>query len=241
MTTEANDNDPRVTDAYREVAKETTSADLDRKILAMAATEVRATRGLPKTWFRPVAWAATIALSFALVLEITQVDNVATPRTDADMAETVEESPLPADAAEKQKNEALMRQQLNKRSSDAPAAAKAAIAPAQLETAAKDTAVNTPAPESLSAAPDLEQDDLGLLREAEEEARLRSAPGRTMSALVERKEQPEGCDEDARASAKTWYECVTVLRDAGQLEAAQQELDALLAEFPDFREPSGDQ
>ena len=121
MTTEANDNDPRVSHAYHEMANETTSAELDRKVLAVAAAEARPPRGLPRTWFRPLAWAATIALSFALVLEITQVDDiqvdsVATPRADSDLAEEYEESPLPADAERKRENEARVQQQLNKRS-----------------------------------------------------------------------------------------------------------------------------
>ena len=251
MTTEANDNDPRVSDAYREMATESTPAELDREVLAMAAAEARTPRGLPRTWFRPLAWAATIALSFALVLEITQVDNVqlepvASPRTDADLAEAIEESPRPAAAAEKQKNEARLRQQLNKLSSDAPAAAKATITPAQPETAARDAAANSPVPESLSVAPDNEQYDLGsiveeIIVEAEEEARMRPEPAGAVASFVERKGQPDGCDEGARSSAEAWYECVTLLRDTGQTEVAQKELEALLVEFPDFGEPPGDQ
>jgi len=220
MTTEANDNDPRVSDAYREIAHEKTPAGLDRKILAMAAAEARAAHGVPRTWFRPLAWAATIALSFALVLEITQVDeiahigDVASPRADADLAERAEESPPPADAGDalgKQKNEELMRQQLNKRSSDAPAAAKVTISPAQRERAAA----------------------------AEEQDRMLPEPARTFAAIAEEKEQDNSCDADARASSETWFECVSALRDAGQTESAEQELEALLAEFPDFREPPG--
>jgi hypothetical protein len=246
MTTEADNNDPRVTDAYREIANEQTPAELDRKVLAKAAAEVRRPRGLPRTWFRPLAWAATVALSFALVLEISQVDdvrldNVATPRTDTDLAADVEESTLvPADTTGKQKDEARLQQQFSKRSTDAPAAAKAAIAPAQPETAARDAAANTPSPEGSSAlisAP-AERDLLG---EAEEQDRMRSEPARALGALVESKEQADGCGEDARASAEAWYECVQMLRDAGQTDLAQQELEALQAEFPDFREPVGDQ
>ena len=216
MTTEADNNDRRVADAYREVANERTPAELDRKVLAMAAAEAGRPRGLPRTWFRPLAWAATIALSFALVLEISQVDDVqlddvAAPRTDADQAERVEESmPLPADTAAKQEDEARLQQQFSKRSTDAPAAAKAAIA------------------------------EGNLLREAEEQDRMRSEPARALGALVESKEQADGCSEDARASAEAWYECVQELRDAGQTDLAEQELEALQAEFPDFREPPGD-
>jgi len=248
MTTEANDNDPRVSDAYREIASEETPAELDRKILAMAAAEVRAANGFPRTWFRPLAWAATIALSFTFVLEMSQVDDVPMARTDADLAEileadALEESTRKVDAAAKQKDEGRIRQQLSKRSSDAPASAKASIAPARSLPSTADAALNqpgmaSPAAESPSGASDFELDDMNMLREAEEQARTRSEPARAVEAIAAKKEQSEGCDEDARAAADTWYQCVKTLRDTGQLEPAQQELEAMLAEFPDFREPA---
>ncbi len=248
MTTEANDNDPRVSDAYREIAGEETPVELDRKVLAMAAAEARAAKGFPSTWFRPIAWAATIALSFAFVLEMSQVDDAPTPRTDADLAEilaedVLEESPEPVDATAKQKDDARIRRQLNKRSSDSPASAKASMAPAQPLPSTTDEALNQPAMESPSVASpsvasDFELDDMSMLREAEEQARARSEPARDFAAVAEKKEQSETCDEDARASADTWYQCIKSLRDTGQLEPAQQELEALLAEFPDFREPA---
>ena len=240
MTIETNGNDPRVSDAYREMAGETTSPELDRKILAMATAEARAAHGVPRTWFRPLAWAATIALSFALVLEIMQVDDAGIPRTDADLLEALEESPRPAEAAEKQKNEARVKQQLNKRSSDVPAAGKAAIAPTEPEAAARDAAVNTPTPERASVASDFEQDNLGLVREAEEQDRMRSEPARAFSALVETKELTDRCSQEDRSSAETWFECVKAMQDAGRAEAAEQEFEALRAEFPDFRAPSED-
>ena len=241
MTTETNGNDPRVSDAYREMAGETTSPELDRKILAMATAEARAAPGVPRTWFRPLAWAATIALSFALVLEIMQVEDTGILRTDADLVEVLEQSPRPAAAAaEKQKNEALVKQQLNKRSSDVPAAGKAAIAPTEPEASTRDAAVDTPTPESASVASDFEQDNLGLVREAEEQDRLRSEPARAFSALGETKELTDRCSQEDRGSAETWYECVKAMQDAGRAEAAEQEFEALLAEFPDFRAPPED-
>lgn len=247
MTNESNDNDRRVSGAYREMANEQTPADLDRKVLAMAAAAARGRQGLPRTWFRPLAWAATIALSFALVLEISQVGDmplvpdVTSPRTDADLADVLEESPRPAAATERQKNEALVNQQLNKRSSDTPAAGKAAITPSQAEAAAADAAVNTPAAESASVASDLEQDSRSLLREAEEQVRMRSEPDRALGALAATRELTDRCSQDARESAATWYECVRVLREAGQMEAAKLEFEALLVEFPDFEEPPADE
>jgi hypothetical protein len=81
---------------------------------------------------------------------------------------------------------------------------------------------------------------MSLLREAEEQARMQSGPDRAVAAFAEKIEQPDSCDKDARASVDTWYACVTDMRVAGRTEAAQQELEALRAEFPKFREPPGD-
>ena len=61
----------RVSDAYRDLAREKTPERLDNRILAMAAHESRSRYGLARAWVRPVAWAATIALSLAFVLELT--------------------------------------------------------------------------------------------------------------------------------------------------------------------------
>lgn len=251
MTNEANDK--RVFDAYRDLASEKTSAELDHKVLAMAAAEARGARGFPRTWFRPLAWAATIALSFAFVLELSQVDDVPTRHMDADLAETIEESPRPVDAAAKQKDEAPLRRDLSKRLSDEPASMKATITPAQSALqqadAAENAALNQPAAESPSlespsVAPDFEldlgMDNMSMLREAEEQARARSGPAQAVATLIESKEQAHSCDAEARASAANWYECVRNLRDTGQMEPAKRELDALLAEFPDFREPLED-
>ena len=235
MTTEANDKDPRVADVYRDIASEETPAELDRKVLAMAAAEARVAHGFPRTWFRPLAWAATIALSFSFVLEMSQVDDVPTPRTDADLAEVLEESAAPVDAAGKQKDEGRIRQQLSKRSSDAPAAMKVTIAPAQPEPATADALA--PALESPAVGSSSVESDFAV---AEEQARSRAEPARALAPYAEKKEQAEGCDEDSRASADMWYQCVKDLRTAGRDEPARQELEALLAQFPDFREPSED-
>jgi len=237
MTTEANDKDPRVADVYRDIASEETPAELDLKVLAMAAAEARVAHGFPRTWFRPLAWAATIALSFAFVLEMSQVDDVPTPRTDADLAEVLEESAAPVDAAGKQKDEGRIRQQLSKRSSDAPATMKVTITPAQPEPATADALANAPALESPAVGSSSVESDFAV---ADEQARSRAEPARALALYAEKKEQAEGCDKDARASADAWYQCVEDLRTAGQDEPARQELEALLAQFPDFREPSED-
>ena len=83
MTTEQNHNDPRVSEAYHDLATERTPPELDRNVLLMAAAGTRSRYGLARAWVRPVAWAATIGLSLAFVLEMSQLRDVATPQVDA--------------------------------------------------------------------------------------------------------------------------------------------------------------
>lgn len=79
MMTSANDKDPRVAQAYRDLATERTPAALDDKVLAMAAATARSRYGRARGWLRPVAWAATIGLSLAFVLEMARVTDEPAP------------------------------------------------------------------------------------------------------------------------------------------------------------------
>lgn len=212
MTNEANNNDPRVSEIYREISSETTPPELDRSILAMAADNRRAKYWIPRAWIRPVAWAATIALSLAFVLEMSQVADHSAPQVDPLAAEALEERVLSDEDAAKSKDESAVRQRLNKRS-------------------------DAPATESASMSLQMEADDMSLLDEAEDQARMQFGPAPSAVAAAEKKEQPAHCDDDARKAPESWYECVRALRDAGNIIAAQQELESLLAEFPEFREP----
>lgn len=221
MTSKANDNDPRVSDAYRELATEKSPPELDATILKMAAGDVRTRYGLARGWLRPVAWAATIGLSLAFVLEISQYTDVpATPELAAERLE-----------AAKSKDEDLANQELHKRS-DAPAPAKA-LAP-RIEGA------SPAAMESAALIQDFETDNASVLQEAEAQMRMDTGEARSAASFAEKKEWTGHCDAVARASAESWYECIERLRDEQLTDAARQELDALLVEFPDFREPAPD-
>jgi len=219
MTSKANDSDPRVSDVYRELATEKSPPELDATVLKMAAGDVRTRYGLARGWLRPVAWAATIGLSLAFVLEISQYTDVpATPELAAERLE-----------AAKSKDEDLASQELQKRS-DVPAPAKA-LAP-RIEGA------SPAAMENAALIQDFETDSASVLQEAEEQMRMHTSEARSAASFAEKKEWTGHCDADARASAESWYECIERLRDERLIDAARQELDALLVEFPDFREPA---
>ncbi|NOR35373.1 MAG: hypothetical protein GQ577_01365 [Woeseiaceae bacterium] len=75
MTEERNQTDARadtlVSQAYRDLADERTPEHLDRTILMAAAKAARPRYSRFIAWTRPMAWAATVMLSVALVLEVT--------------------------------------------------------------------------------------------------------------------------------------------------------------------------
>lgn len=69
MTTDKNHE--RVSAAYRDLANESPPPALDRRILAAARRQGQSRYGVVRAWMRPVAWAATIGLSLAILLEVT--------------------------------------------------------------------------------------------------------------------------------------------------------------------------
>lgn len=239
MTTEANDNDTRVSETYRAMATETTPPDLDSKILSMAADTADVRRsgfGLSRAWFRPIAWTATIGLSLAFVLEMAELNNVAEPTIQTDSDEVLEERVLGDQVAAEPANIGRLqpRQELDKRA-DAAEEAKASAAPATAEVA--------PAGGTASVSDDFAADEMLLIQEAEEQARARSGPARSVAldgpvaAFAIKKEQAYFCEARSRLSAASWYVCVEDLREKELVEAAEVELEALLAEFPDFEVP----
>ena len=146
MTEERNQTDARadalVSQAYRDFADERTPEHLDRTILRAAAKAARPRYSRFIAWTRPMAWAATIMLSVALVLEVTNspspgvvsVDEtigtfeVQSPEADAKddgPADSPEESVVPASELTK-KQRSDMRQK-------AAAIAEQEIAPQQPE------------------------------------------------------------------------------------------------------------
>ena len=89
-------SDTRVSTTYREVATETTPAHLDKKVLEAAQAGARTRYGLARAWMRPLAWAATIALSFAFVLQMTREDDVPPAAETAIEEDRIEQVPVPA-------------------------------------------------------------------------------------------------------------------------------------------------
>ena len=81
--------------------------------------------------------------------------------------------------------------------------------------------------------------DIRILEEAEVQARQRSGdPGIAAFAAVATEAGAAHCDETARETAESWYECIEKLREDGNLEFADSELAELALAFPDFEVPA---
>ena len=178
----SNDQDKQtVSDAYRDLADETTPAALDDKVLRMAEREAKTRYGLARAWTRPVAWAAMIGLSLVIVLEVTQTpDIVAQP--DAMFESEILEESLAAPAAKDQR--------------DADAMMDSAVMPAkEQERARYEASQRSASPASVTAEPKVE---LRAERLADTEAcssEQRSNPELWHECIVELRER--GLDEAA--------------------------------------------
>ena len=74
------DRDRRaVASIYRQIADETAPDELNRSVLRHAEKQARGITGRALTWLRPVALAATLALSVTLVLQVGNLDSGTSP------------------------------------------------------------------------------------------------------------------------------------------------------------------
>ena len=199
----------RVSDAYRDIAKEASPANLDDKVMAMARQEARTRYGLARAWIRPVAWAATIGLSFAFILEMTYFGDDA-PTVDAGMPASAERD-AGKDAEPATQAPALKR---------APATI---VATPEIKASA--TSALREAEERVDEAAPSFAEDVPAERLSRERASVQQA------------DTVEHCSAEDRKDAASWYRCVLALREQGLEDAARDELDALQDAFPDFREP----
>jgi len=70
-------DDPLVSSAYRESASERAPDMLNHSVMQQAREQVRKGFFRPVVWLRPMAWAATIGLSLAIVIELSTVPQTA--------------------------------------------------------------------------------------------------------------------------------------------------------------------
>jgi cell division protein FtsN len=238
MTTEQDNQ--RVSDAYRDIATQTTPADLDETVLRLAVSAEPSRYGLARAWVRPLAWAATIALSLAFVLELSQLEDARAPALPKEMREQPAEPELPG-----RSDADLMKAKEEKDVQHGIAAKRApAAAPVPAVVDAEDMApLQSEAEETVrlqSAGVTVEEVAVSGQRAAAEasadEPAVAASRARTNMLNLAPPDEEGHCDNETRASAENWYACIVALREEGLTDAADSELEALRKVFPDFDE-----
>lgn len=205
--------DAAVGKAYRQLAVEKTPQHLDAAVLEAAHKAVaRPQYARSRAWTRPLAWAATIVLTVAVVIEINRV-----PVPDVPAREPGAPAPVSAPA---QATGAALSQ---------PAAA-ADIAVRQAEEKAATAKLERDAPAVLAPQ------NRVLLQRASEPAELRSdaalpAAGRTAESVA------GDCPPEAMTDPGQWLACIEELEAAGMTAAAAEQRRLLQQAFPDFEAP----
>ena len=253
-------NDDRlVSTTYREIANESAPDALNQSILRQAAAAAKPRYARNMSWMRPMAWAATIGLSLAIVLEIMQVPQRDLPTSDL-LEEAFESPPVDSRLREERKSTDFVEEMvvrdgpsaniesdsLVKNDATVPAALQV---PQAVEIPEKKRAndfepvlelekasVASVADESRSR----DSDDVG---NAENIARLQSRTARESAPAVQAgyssdaaisSVQRPGCDEVVMAEPVTWLECIEELEKSGLFDTANEELDRLKQAFPEF-------
>ena len=227
------ENDPRVTRAYREAATETTPAAIDEAVLQQArqALSGNGWQRYAKSihWLRPMAWAATIGLSLAIVLELTMSPPIETEL----MLQQELPAAAPADMPLAPRRDADDR--------ELPSAAtvddERALAPRQqADELPKSKAADAPA---LASDAEVKQELERLIR-YREEAESRSAD-RAFAAEDVAASEPSAayaiavpCSEDETALPESWLACIERLDEQGRHGDARRERERLAKAFPDF-------
>jgi len=265
MTNERNiidpgaDTDAGVTRAYRDTKDEHAPDGLNRTILDQAAKAARPRYSQIRLWTRPMAWAATVMLSVAIVLQLTQTPTPDEIGLDEGIYEAEALVDMPADRLEEttdtaQKTEALrstakqvapaalsetrQREQQSKGMISEPAArAPASSDPVSLE-------VDNNAFEFKNQYMLQRADDMAAVRESEiQEVVPATSPSLTVNRALETvgntsaDSAADRCDETATAAPETWLKCIATLEEAGLTDAADEERKRLVAAFPDFDIP----
>jgi hypothetical protein len=221
------EHDALVGETYREIAQERTPEHLDKSVLDAAARAARPRYSRLISWTRPVAWAATIMLSLALVLELTQ-SPVQVPAdknvTASDVAEPAlkqaADAPMPQveQSAEAAKRERPIQDAQEVRVRDTDMLERAEEM-ARMQQGQNDQPAQT-VPEADARAP--------------APAALAVSSKASFDSAAALAEDLTPCDASATADPESWQRCIDELEEAGLTDIAREQRALLAEAFPDF-------
>lgn len=231
------DIDPRLSAAYRDLAAQTTPTELDRRVLDQAAAALRSRPlGRMRRWTRPLAWAATITLCAAIVLEISRMPGPdgqsPMPALDIESAAPAARQPpgRPVPAAQKQ----ALYEAAATEPAEVPAASPQNATPPDM---ARERKLNSEKiePQVRMASPS--QDQATMPEAAERhDADMSSNQGLVMPAATTIGDDAAApaCDAELRTDPDRWFACISELELQGEYAAADRERDLFVEAFPDF-------
>lgn len=263
--------DPDVSRLYREVATESPPASLDRAVMeharrqATAPSYDRYQRSIH--WLRPMAWAATVVLCLAIVVDSLQM--ASEPAIEAVGIEPFEarspEVVTPMDELEQLKKEKadgnfaapaaspsmsyeVLRQDVDAdafRPEDAPlteAVEEKAAAQSPAEDEAPLAADEAPLADSPSVSVDAAPmravaPALPSGAAAPASGRMRELDETASSAFADSEALEAACRDEQRRVPETWLECIEELEHRGLDDVAAREREQFEATWPDFESP----
>ena len=227
--------DSLVTRTYREVASERTPEHLNRAVMKQASDAARPRYLRSVSWTRPMAWAATITLCVALVLEVTNAPvpeisdavlppgrldaaalapaSSATPapklnRPDPVKAQALPEAMQEAEVPAERKRTAKMSKDLRQRVAAKPASAE--------EFSMKDD-------DMLGRAREIATLQTGDISESDQELGA--------AAIAAGSAEPS-CSETDIEKPDSWLLCIQKLEDAGRTAEANEQRELYNAAYP---------
>ncbi len=222
------DVDSLVTRTYKAVANELAPEHLNKAVLKQAANAARPRYLRSVSWTRPMAWAATITLCVALVLEVTnapvpEIADIVLPsgrldapapklnRPDLVKAEARLEAMQEAVAPAERKRVAKMSKDLRQQTATKPASAEEfSMQDEDMLSQAKETAA-------------LETGDIN---------ELDQALGATAFAAGSPSPTEPACSETEVAKPDSWLLCIKKLEDAGRMIQANEQRALYDAAYP---------
>ena len=252
--------DELVSKTYRDHSNEQVPDALNQRVLKMAADKARPSGVLATlfdTWTKPLAWAATIGLSLAIVLEVTQVVDgplsIEAPAVESPAVESVQDQFKPTNSSQfdDARNQARLR--TGPSNVDTDLAKVEQQEPLEQLSSEKELLEQKPSRQDLPtlSAPDPQPVSRSnfatvvaepeVLAEGQSDdiasAGIRSRdPRASDSTTFEAKKKgfadSAACDETSRETASKWLLCIEELRLAGASEDAKREYDEYLLRFP---------
>lgn len=225
--------DSLVTRTYKEVASELTPEHLNKAVMKQAADAARPRYLRSVSWTRPMAWAATVTLCVALVLEVT---NAPVPEiSDVVLPSDRLEAPPPASSA-------APAPKLNRpdpvKAEALPEAIQEAEVPAERKRTAKmskDLRQQVAAKPASAEGFSMKDDDM--LSRAKEIATLQtgdiSESDQELGATTIAAGSAEpSCSETDVAKPDTWLLCIQKLEDTGRTTEANEQRALYNAAYP---------